>query len=588
MYGLIFSNNFVLNFLTSFLFINFNFFFSYCVFKKNNAINKNLINTYQPLIYFFFTLATISAIFNFLIIVNAHSYFREVLVFIIIGQFIYIYKNFYLLKINYFNLIEFNKINYLIFFILFAFFFISILPITDADSIALHQNLPNNIYIKGLNNINIERNLSFTIFSNAHSLLILSPTLNSDNFGAQLNILTLIYFLFSKFKRNKNFSVILLSCPLIIYLISVQKLSLFFAILFLIIFIQVHEKKINSKFDLFLIIFLITFYSSGNASYILFSIPIFLYIIIQKKEDWKKITLYSILSFLVILFPLFFIKQLYFKNILAPFLDNFFGQSNILYNAYSYSIRSTDGWLLNPSNFKLYTIPFIPSDLSTLSSSLGIVFLIMLLNLKLNKKTKFFPLIIIFLVLITGQIIPRYYLEAFLILSYYYNPKSFVSKVSIFLQIFFNITLSLGFIYFAYIKYNVINYKYDYMKRYSFTYFNSLEYKKINIKENLLNLVEPRDSIFFNDNMFSVRTINIIDVFNKKSKENLEINNGYLNEFIMNNSIKFIITNNERKLPDCIETLKINEIKYKLSVRNYLKKSTYEKLDVLKIKSNKC
>ena len=58
------------------------------------------------------------------------------------------------------------------------------------------------------------------------------------------------------------------------------------------------------------------------------------------------------------------------------------------------------------------------------------------------------------------------------------------------------ILMSLGFIYYAYIDSNVIKNKEEYMKKYSFTYFNSLEYKKINSKKNILNLVEPRDSIF--------------------------------------------------------------------------------------------
>jgi hypothetical protein len=596
MYEVIFTNNFILNFLTSFLFINLNFFFSYCIFKKINIQKKLLLDSYQPLIFFFLILAVISTIFNVLIIINGHAYFREVLILIIITELVYIFTNFSSLKINFcyhpkFNKIyspKFDKIKYLIFFLLFAFYSISILPISDADSIALHQNLPNKIFLKGFNNFNLERNLDFTIFSNSHSLLIISPSLNSDNFGAQLNILTLIYFIFLNFKNNKNFTLILFSCPLIIYLISVQKLSLLFGILYLLIFIQIHKKKIQNKFDLFVIIFLITFYSSGNASYILFSIPLFLYVLIKKKECWKKITIYSTLSFVIILFPLFLIKQIYFGNIFAPFLDNFFGQNNFLYNAYSYSIRSTDGWLLNPSNYKLYLVPFIPFDLSSLTTSLGIIFLIMLLNIKLNRETKFFPFIIIFSVLFTGQIIPRYYLEAFLILSYYYTPKSFIPKITITLQIFFTIIMSMGFIYFAYIKNNVIKGKEEYMRKYSFTYFNSLEYKKISLKENILNLVEPRDSIFFADNIFSFRTINIIDVFNKSVSKNSEIRNDYLNKFILNNSIEFIITKHKEDLPNCLTTTKIKDINYKLAVRNYLIKDKFEQISVFKIKTNKC
>ena len=89
--------------------------------------------------------------------------------------------------------------------------------------------------------------------------------------------------------------MILLSCPLIIYFVSVQKLSLFFGILYLLIFIQINEKKIQNKLDLFLVIFLLAFYSSGNASYILFTVPLIIYVFVEKKQMWKQLISYSIL-----------------------------------------------------------------------------------------------------------------------------------------------------------------------------------------------------------------------------------------------------------------------------------------------------
>ena len=64
MYDLLFTNNFYLNFLNSFLFLTFNIFFSYLLhlsFKQKNLI---LINQYQPIIIFFSIFAVISFIFN--------------------------------------------------------------------------------------------------------------------------------------------------------------------------------------------------------------------------------------------------------------------------------------------------------------------------------------------------------------------------------------------------------------------------------------------------------------------------------------------------------------------------------------------
>ena len=363
----------------------------------------------------------------------------------------------------------------------------------------------------------------------------------------------------------------------------------FFGILYLLIFIQINEKRIQNKLDLFLVIFLLAFYSSGNASYILFTVPLIIYVFFQKKHMWKELISYSILSFLIILFPLFLVKQIYFSNILAPFLDNFLGQNNFLYNAYSYSIRSTDGWLADPSNYKLYLVPFIPYNIRLINNiSWNYFFNHALEFIFMQKKQSFFPIIIIGLVLFTGQIVPRYYLESFLILSYYYLPKYLFPKIIITLQFLAVILMSSGFIYFAYIDSNVIKNKEEYMKKYSFTYFNSLEYKKINSKNNILNLVEPRDSIFFNENVFSERTISIINSYNKNILNYSYLKNNILSKFIVNNSIKFLIVKNKEQIPDCLGVIKIEDINYKLAVRNYLRKEQFEKITLFRIKNNNC
>ena len=385
MYDLLFTNNFYLNFLNSFLFLTFNIFFSYLLhlsFKQKNLI---LINQYQPIIIFFSIFAVISFIFNILILSDAYEYFKHALFILSLFQLILVIKYFNLIKKIKFKLFKFDRIIGFITLILISLYLISILPISDADSIALHQNLSNEIYLKGLKNVDIEKNLSFTIYSNTQNLLIISPIINSDNFGSQLNIIIFILFFIYKYSNNKNFALILLSCPLIIYFISAQKLQLFFGILYLLIFIIIHEKLIKNKIDLFLTIFLLVFYSSGNLSYILFTIPLYVYLFYNYKQRWHNILLYSVVCFVFILLPVFSIKYIYFNNFIAPFLDTLFGTNNFLYNAYSYSIRSTEGWLDNPSDIKKYIRPHFSLKLSELSSSLGIIFLLMLISLKLQN-----------------------------------------------------------------------------------------------------------------------------------------------------------------------------------------------------------
>ena len=74
---------------------------------------------------------------------------------------------------------------------------------TDADSIAMHQNLASRIYLNGLSEINLLKNIEFTLLSNTEILLIFSALLNSDNFGAQLNLITLVLFILYNLKKIK-------------------------------------------------------------------------------------------------------------------------------------------------------------------------------------------------------------------------------------------------------------------------------------------------------------------------------------------------------------------------------------------------
>ena len=99
---------------------------------------------------------------------------------------------------------------------------------------------------------------------------------------------------------------------------NTQKLQIFFGILYLIIFIYFYQyKKIDKKIEIFLIILLFVFFVSGKLSYYLLSIPIFIYSV----SKIKKIYLYKyyLLSFILILIPIWLIKYKLYNNPIAPF-----------------------------------------------------------------------------------------------------------------------------------------------------------------------------------------------------------------------------------------------------------------------------
>ena len=265
----------------------------------------------------------------------------------------------------------------------------------------------------------------------------------------------------------------------------------------------------------------------------------------------------------------------------APFLDDIFGRGLESYKALVYSLRSTEGWIADPTNYSLYLRPFISLNLSTVSTSLGLVFLFMLVDYNSLKKTKFLPWILIFLVLATGQILPRFYFEAFLLLAYFFHPKKLFMKLIIYSQVTIIFLISLIYIYLAYIKYDVYKDKNRYMNNFSYSFFNSKQYKQINFEGNILDLSLHRHSIFFDKNIYSKRYISILNIFNNQNEQNLK-------QFIQKNSIKYLVLDSPDSLPNCLITEEIGTTYRKNTVRNFLLKPIKNENKILEIKDNKC
>jgi hypothetical protein len=578
MYEKVFTYNFIGNFFFSLFFLIISILFSVKVSKNNNI--KKLFNfeEYQPIVIFFLIFFLYVFLFNLTILFN-YKLISYIFFLIFSLKFLLVVCIVNNNKTFFKNSLNINKKIIIIVFI--SLYLISILPLSDADSISIYQYLPTNIFINGLTDIDLHKNIEFTLLSNAEILLLISPILKSDNFGSQLNLFVLFFFIILNFKKHQNFSLILLSSPLIIYFISTQKLQLFFGILFLLTFIIIQNNFLKKKCELFILIFLLVFYSSAKVSYILFAVPLFVYLLYKNVKKIKYIFLYSGISFLVVYLPLLILKQYYFGNIISPFADSIFGKGLESYEAFVYSIRSSEGWIADPTNYTLYIRPFISFNLSTLSSSLGLVFLLMLVDYNLQKKTKFLPLIFISLVLVTGQILPRYYFEAFLLLAYYFQSKKIITKILIYSQVAIIFLISLVYIYFAYIKYEVYKDKNNYMNNFSYSFYNSKQHKQKKFEGNILDLSLDRHSIFLNENIYSSRYLNILNNYNNRNDQNLK-------EFIEKKTIKYLISNTNYSAPDCLIAQQVGKTYRKTAVRNFLLKPTKNEYKILEIKDNKC
>ena len=580
MYSEIFYHNFFINFLTTFLFIIFNFYFSYSV---SNIFSKTILfKESNPLLVFFLVFLFYASVFNYLILFKLENIIKVIFFIILILQIFFSFKMKKNIKLEFTKKINKKnfKRNLFLFLGFFGFFLISILPVTDADSIASHLNFATKLFYNSSFPNDLPKDIEFVSYSNSEILLLISTFLASDNFGSQLNFFTLIFFLIFFFKDNKIFFYLILSCPLIIFFISTQKLQLFYGLLYLYIFILIINKKSFNKFQILSICFLIAFYASGKIYYILLALPLFIFFLNKNLKNFKEVFFCSVLAFFIVLFPILLNKFIYFSNPLAPFADNIIGQNNFIFNIYSDSLRSSEGWL-NDKRLIVFLKPFFPVNIAEISASLGLFFFLIFDN-NLLIKVKYFPLIITILIFITGQALPRYYFEAFLILIFFTKFKNnFYTKV-MYLHIIPVVVFTVSFIYIAYIQNAVLINKDKYLSKFSYTYYNSKKINKLNIDKNILNLAHHRESIYLKNNHFGMRFL-----YGVKKYRNEANYQKYFIKYINNYNIDYII-GHETDIPNCIKIKKINEISFKTARRNFLLKQNISNSNLFLIENKEC
>ena len=585
MYFQYFSDNFILNFLPSFLFlvllIFFSFYFSSVTIKKKIFFFDN-----SPFLIFVTIIAFFTIIFNYLVL------FREIyLLKYSVFLFSLLIILYFLINLNkdikfksFFNEFKLNfyGLPIIIYLPLFLFFLISILPLSDSDSISSHLYFPVSILEKNNFSINLPKEVELLSYLNNEVILFLSPILKSDNFGSQLNFFSLL-ILIILLKKNRETVLLWLTCPLMIFFISTQKLQLFFAIIYLFSAIFVFNYKVKNKLEIFIICFLITFYSSGKMYYPLFSIPLLFVFFYKNNKYFFNIIFFLLASFLLIFFPILLNKFLHFSNPVAPFFSSIFLTDNNYSEMMSLSLRSSEGWLNDINNIKIYFRAFMPTSFSNLSSTLGLGFLLLLINYKEIKNIYFLPYLLIFFIILVGQILPRYYFESFLILSYFAYKKSNFMTAIIYIQGIAMVSLAAIFCFIAYFQTSIFLSKDNFMNKFSMSYERAKQISKLNLNGNILNLDQSRESIFLHNNSYSSRYLNAVQSF----KGN-EVYNKKLINFIKQNKIIYIVKSPDLNLPDCIRSEKISTLGYRTAVRNFLKKTPLAYNDVHKVIQINC
>ena len=460
--------------------------------------HRYIRNSLQEICILNFQYIPISLIFIYLIFYplvlffNIHSdifYFTSILILLIgIWHFIDKIKN---LKLNNINLFK-NLYSLTLFIFVLLYFFLSLGPITDADSLDYHISVPLHIINYGT----FPKDISWFHASQAgigEIPIILGLIIGAEQFSALVQFSGFISIL-GVIKKNintnnniKNFKnefyliLIFLSIPLLIFLNSTAKPQLIFisysTLAFAITFFNLKIEKSNSNlYKFFLIILLLYVGFEGKFSFILsaFIISIISSFKILKGKNYKAF-IFTFLIILILSFPSFYWKYLnyggnFINKIYFPFFPVLDGYK-ALYN----SINACEF----PCNKSFF---LFPNSLGRYTETIGIAILTIPILLFTNIKKNIliiFSIIFYFLILYNyGKFSARFIIEPVIwsIITLKHSKFNFDFKFSgllklyIFLQGFLTasailvgiFTISVGFLTPKLKSYVLTNYAYGY------------------------------------------------------------------------------------------------------------------------------
>jgi hypothetical protein len=370
---------------------------------------------------------------------NLIKYISFIILILGIINFLYFSKdlfNYFKIFLNIKKLI--NK-NYIYLILVALYFLLSLAPITSGDSVAYHSVVSKHVFLFGefpKNSFELASALAGAgEFLNAFAFSIDATTFTSFiHFIGLVSILGVLDRSLNNnnihFKDKQFFFLLLLSCPVLIFLIYSSKPQFFYISLIFFCFsslvnIEKFKSQIEvSKIYIISIIFgVITILAKFSFVISFFLIILNYFFLIKKISDFYKIFFISFIVLVYLMLPnLLWKQELYYQ----PFF-------RFLFNPLPINIPGFYELYLQGKNYGSETFPlslFMPFSFSRLNDFLGFGFLIIffLLKEKFSNKKIFLFNIFFFIVFLTyfGQKSPRFYLEIYLFsillfISVYYN-----------------------------------------------------------------------------------------------------------------------------------------------------------------------
>ena len=340
-----------------------------------------------------------------------------------------------------------NKIKFLLLLFIFSYFLLSILPITDPDSLDYHLTVP---YLSLLSNkFFIEKEWFTSQLAGAgEALITLGLSINAYKLSSIIQFVSLYSIVFAIINLNfKKFylnlenkiliSLSILCIPSFLFLTFTAKPQLFsiatnFIAFLMTFFILPYENNKKRAIIVFIFtVFLALSSTQFKFSFFLSSAIILLfafYEMIQKKLFLKSFFIFLFLFIAIVLpreyFDYSYLSNDIIKNFLQPVTDNYVSEYFVE------SLRHGSG---NPRYYPYWL--FLPIDqyginLFTLTEILGLTVLIFFVNFKYKLINKFILASLIFFVIAfpLGQPVARFFIEPFLWLMtgsiYYLSSKN--------------------------------------------------------------------------------------------------------------------------------------------------------------------
>ena len=400
----------------------------YLIFLENYAVRGRLIS-------FFLVINLISIVlYNFFLFFGVNELYLKIFIILLILIGFYkpdsvkeLFKKYILIN---------NKTRLLLFIIILGYFIISLLPITDPDSLDYHLTLP---YLSLINGKFFIQNEWFTsqLTGAGEALIILGLSINAYKLSSILQFIGLFSIIVAilNLKLEKNYLNInskiliclaILCIPSFLFLTFTSKPQLFAIgtnfIAFLMVFFILPFEKNDKKFIIIfsIISFLCLSATQYKFSFFLSSGIILLFACIElfKRKLLFKGLFIILVFFLIVVFPREFFD---YKYLSQDIIKNFFSPATDEYatELFISSLKHGPG---NPRYLPYWIfLPFnqFGFSLGVVTEIVGLSILIFLVNFQFKpiKKIVYASIIFFILAIPFGQPTGRFFIEPFLWLT---------------------------------------------------------------------------------------------------------------------------------------------------------------------------